>query len=419
MARYPANSFIPRANPLRFGPTKSTFMITVMDQQSAWFIPNKTFATSNQNHRFAKMMRIGTGSPISQPRTSTFLRPTPSEIRAANRLQMALVTPKLTMKETIAVFEVKPNSFSPMRGTTVRSSPTIIPTKTLMTTRRENWLKFSRSPRRTAWLSSAMGIHTARLCRKAHIQGPILFRVGWGSRNFFQHVTHKFVPVSDLEGPIEPALKPNRRHRFSAQRPATNRPCKCSRKYFHVVRQRFQLLHGVKQHPRAFLGARGQFRPAHVPNHERMSCHKKPRLKTARLVSHQQRYVFGSVTRSMQHADADIAHVEFIAFVNRCKVEPRTRIRMQDILRTGQLHQLARTGNMVGMKVRVQHIANLHTGFFSKAQIYVNVFQRVAHGGLAFTRATEEIRRSDDRVKMEQLTKDHCDFPLPVSKVSR
>lgn len=43
----------------------------------------------------------------SQPNTNTFLRPQVSERRAANRLQSALVTPKLTMKETMAVLEVR------------------------------------------------------------------------------------------------------------------------------------------------------------------------------------------------------------------------------------------------------------------------------------------------------------------------
>src|ERR1700730_2178533 len=92
---------------------------------------------------------------------------------------------------------------------------------------------------------------------------------------------------------------------------------------------------------------------------------------------------------------------------------------MQDILRTAQLRQLPSAGNMVGMEVRVQHIGNLHPGFFRKAEIYVNVFQRVAHGGPAFTRSTEKIRRCDDRMKVKQLTEDHCRFSLLVSKVSR
>src|SRR3989304_797532 len=91
-------------------------------------------------------MMNGTGRPISQPRTNTRLRPHVSEMRAAKRLQSALTTPKLTMNDTMAVSEVSPNSCSPMSGTTVRSSPTMAPTKALIRTRRENCPRFSRRP---------------------------------------------------------------------------------------------------------------------------------------------------------------------------------------------------------------------------------------------------------------------------------
>src|SRR3990172_13445659 len=92
-------------------------MMTVMDQAKAWLTPRRTLATSNQNHRSAQMMMKGTGRPMSQPRTRTFFLPHVSEIRAAKKLQIAFVTPKLTMKETMEVFETKPNSFSPINGT--------------------------------------------------------------------------------------------------------------------------------------------------------------------------------------------------------------------------------------------------------------------------------------------------------------
>lgn len=131
-------------------------MITVIDQHSAWLTPRRMLAMSNQNQWSAKMMMKGTGSPITHPSTSIFLRPTVSETRAANRLQMAFVTPKLTMKETMAVLETSPNSFSPISGTTVLSNPTIIPTKTLMRTSRENCPRFSWRPNRIVPFLSSM-----------------------------------------------------------------------------------------------------------------------------------------------------------------------------------------------------------------------------------------------------------------------
>src|SRR5262249_8548587 len=95
------------------------------------------------------------------------------------RLASDLTTPKLTMKETTIVVEATLNSSAPISGTTVRSSPTIPPTKALMSTRSENCCQFSRSPSRMvdearvddwaaidtpATLKSAHPIMDARFC---------------------------------------------------------------------------------------------------------------------------------------------------------------------------------------------------------------------------------------------------------------
>ena len=52
------------------------------------------------------------------------------------------------MNEKMAVLRTSPNSWEPMRGTTVRSRPTIPPTKAFTRTSSENCCQFSLSPRR-------------------------------------------------------------------------------------------------------------------------------------------------------------------------------------------------------------------------------------------------------------------------------
>ena len=94
------------------------------------------------------MIRNGTGKAKSQPTTRSGFRPMRSDIRAATRLMTAFVTPKLTMNDVIAVFELRPNSCSPRSGSTVRSRPTIAPTKAFRKTRSPNCGRFSRSPSR-------------------------------------------------------------------------------------------------------------------------------------------------------------------------------------------------------------------------------------------------------------------------------
>ncbi len=74
-APYPAASLSPIASPRRAGPTRSIFMMTVLDHARPWLIPSRTFATMTQPHSGAQMSRSGTGSPKSQPDTRTGFRP--------------------------------------------------------------------------------------------------------------------------------------------------------------------------------------------------------------------------------------------------------------------------------------------------------------------------------------------------------
>src|SRR5205809_2974406 len=56
-------------------------MITVVDQHKPWLTPSRTLANTIQPQLGAQMMSSGTGSPASQPATSSGLRP----IRSASR----------------------------------------------------------------------------------------------------------------------------------------------------------------------------------------------------------------------------------------------------------------------------------------------------------------------------------------------
>src|SRR4030095_7512732 len=62
------------------------------------------------------MIRNGTGSAKSQPTTRIGLRPMRSDARAAIRLMTAFVTPKLTMNDVMAVFDLCPTFCSPSCG---------------------------------------------------------------------------------------------------------------------------------------------------------------------------------------------------------------------------------------------------------------------------------------------------------------
>src|SRR5262249_703102 len=62
------------------------------------------------------------------------------------RFVSALTTPKLMMKDVTAAVEASWKVSLPIIGTSVRSSPTMPPTKALISTSNENCRQFSRSP---------------------------------------------------------------------------------------------------------------------------------------------------------------------------------------------------------------------------------------------------------------------------------
>src|SRR4030067_978472 len=146
-ARYPENSLSPMASPRRCGPTRSIFMMTVVDQQSPRLIPRRKLATVIHPQDGAHIKIKGTGRPTIQPPTRSAFRPIRSENLPAARLVNALTNPNPTMNERMTLLETRPNSRSAIRGRMARSRPTIPPTKAVTRTRSENWARFSRRPR--------------------------------------------------------------------------------------------------------------------------------------------------------------------------------------------------------------------------------------------------------------------------------
>src|SRR5215475_1638203 len=109
-------------------------------------MPSSTLATTIHHHDGAQIMRNGTGIPSSHPNMSTGLRPQRSAIGPENRSISAFVKPKLTMNAVIEDVEASRNSSLPRRGTIVLSSPTIPPTKALISTSSRNCPRFCRIP---------------------------------------------------------------------------------------------------------------------------------------------------------------------------------------------------------------------------------------------------------------------------------
>ena len=125
-------------------------MITVIDQANPWLMPSSALAAMTHSQFGAQMIMNGTGMPTSQPRTRTRFLPQASARWPETRLAIALMTPKLTMKETMSVVDAMPNSSDPMSGTTVLSIPTMPPTNALISMSSPNCPMLALRPKRTS-----------------------------------------------------------------------------------------------------------------------------------------------------------------------------------------------------------------------------------------------------------------------------
>src|SRR5436309_6861874 len=218
-------------------------MITVVDQHKPWLTPSSTLANTIQPQLGAQMMSSGTGSPASQPATRSGLRPIRSASCPVKRLASALTMPKLTRKERTTVFDTSPKSAWGMSGTTVRSSPTMAPTKALTTTRRANWRQLAPRPSRmgdgVSGNGAAIGacLQLGRVIRQraGFVQGDdaVMVRRRWRepgedlAHERFLGLTQERCPLLDLpeRRADRPAVKRHGRARVSRQDDGLGRQC--------------------------------------------------------------------------------------------------------------------------------------------------------------------------------------------------
>src|SRR5260370_41598788 len=152
---YPAASLNPSARPRPPGPTRSIFMLTVIDQARPWLTPSSTLAATIQPHAGAQASTNGTGSPATQPATSRLFLVCRVVSGPAARFVSAFVTPNATMNENTDTYPVRWNTRVPTRLVVVRSRPTMPPTHAFTTTSSVNCGQFGRSPSRTVPAAAA------------------------------------------------------------------------------------------------------------------------------------------------------------------------------------------------------------------------------------------------------------------------
>ena len=111
-------------------------------------MPSRMLAKITHPHDGAQINSSGTGNANSQPAMRTGLCPYRSERVPAKKFVAAFTAPNATMKVSVAVNAVSPNSCLARSGRTVRSWPIIPPTSAFTPTSSENWAMLACSPRR-------------------------------------------------------------------------------------------------------------------------------------------------------------------------------------------------------------------------------------------------------------------------------
>src|SRR5260221_2842916 len=127
------------------------------------------------------------------------------------------------MNDVTRVVDVIRNSAEPISGITVRSSPTMPPTKALTRTSSENCRKFSARPSRTAAVASrpVMGHLKSPPSRprgpgQACVQRAKFGRLGGRFRNIGQHGADEGILVVDAESCVVPPLEADGGRRLAA-----------------------------------------------------------------------------------------------------------------------------------------------------------------------------------------------------------
>ena len=198
----------------------------------------------------------------------------------------------------------------------------------------------------------------------SQIDGPNRGRIGRRRWDVLQHEPHELIFALDLQGFVGPALETDRRHRLPAQGTPAYGTRESARQNLDVVGKRLQLLRRFEKISCARFRAGCQLRPAQVPNHQRVSAQQEPGFRATRLVSDQQANVLRRVAGSVQRLDLDIAEVENIAFFQPEELIPGSGTHVQNVLGAGEYSEFAPRGDVVGMNMGVNHVANLHAVLF-------------------------------------------------------
>src|SRR5262249_41893835 len=147
-----------------------------------------------------------------------------------------------------------------------------------------------------------------------------------------------------------------------------------------------------------------------------MASQNETRFVRRGVVGDHKRDVLGRMSGSMQYLDRDVSQFEYVAVADFVEWEVYIRASEQHVLRACGLSQLAASGNVIGVQVRVDHVANAHSDFFGRAQVRRYVAEGVNNGSYRLASTTEHVGCCD-RVGVQELAQNHGFLPRRRSPI--
>lgn len=102
-------------------------------------------------------------------------------------------------------------------------------------------------------------------------------------------------------------------------------------------------------------------------------------------------------------------------FIHVDEIVPGTCAGVQNICGFGKGCQFSAAGDMVGVNMGVDDVADFHSTSFRHAHVGLRIVDRVAHGGQALSASAKYVRGSDDGIRVKQLPENHLpSFPSTI-----
>jgi hypothetical protein len=132
----------------------------------------------------------------------------------------------------------------------------------------------------------------------------------------------------------------------------------------------------------------------------------EPWLIRARAVRHKKTYVFGRVTRRVQHGGRDVSEWKHLAVLHAFEWKRYVRIRRKYVRGSGRFSQGSPRGEMISVDMRIDDEVNSHAAILGGAQIRLDVAHGIDHRSHGLAAAAKEVRDAD-WIMMQELVQNH------------